>query len=42
MGKEEDPQNSNIPKIVTNENNDLIYISRAVIPNSKEKNSFQI
>ena len=37
MGKEEDPQNSNIPKVVTNENNDLIYISRAVIPNSKEK-----
>ena len=35
MSKEEDPHNKNIPKLVINQNNDLIYISRAVIPNSK-------
>ena len=35
LKEDEDPNNKNIPKIVTNENNDLIYISRAVIPNSK-------
>ena len=29
--------NKNIPKVITNENDDLIYISRAVIPNSKNK-----
>ncbi len=40
IGKEEDPKNKNIPKVVTNENNDLIYISRAVIPNSKKTNNF--
>ncbi len=40
IGKGEDPKNKNIPKVVTNENNDLIYISRALIPDSKEKNSF--
>ena len=35
LSKEENPCNKNIPKLVTNTNNDLIYISRAVIPNSK-------
>ena len=35
LSKEEDPHNKNIPKLVINQNNDLIYISRAVIPNSK-------
>ena len=29
--------NKNIPKVITNENEDLIYISRAVIPNSKNE-----
>ncbi len=38
LSKGENPQNKNIPKVITNKNNDLIYISRAVIPNSKEKN----
>ena len=33
---DEDPFNKNIPKVITNQNDDLIYISRAVIPNSKE------
>ena len=33
----ENPNNKNIPKVVTNKNNDLIYISRAVIPNSKSE-----
>ena len=35
LNDDEDPTNKNIPKVITNENNDLIYISRAVIPNSK-------
>ena len=30
--------NKNIPKVITNENEDLIYISRAVIPNKKNEN----
>ena len=34
----EDPLNKNIPKIVLKENNDLMYISRSLIPGSKEKN----
>ena len=37
LKKGEDPHNKNIPKVVTNEENDLIYISRAVIPNSKSE-----
>ena len=35
INQNEDPKNKNIPKVITNEKNDLIYISRAVIPNSK-------
>ena len=31
----EDPFNKNIPKVITNESNDLIYISRAIIPSTK-------
>lgn len=38
INEDEDPSNKNIPKVITNENNDLIYISRAVIPNSKNNN----
>ena len=34
----EDPLNKNIPKIVLNENSELIYISRSVIPSSKGEN----
>ena len=36
INNDEDPTNKNIPKVITNENNDLVYISRAVIPNSKK------
>tara|TARA_Y100001968_G_scaffold331251_1_gene385324 strand:+ start:178 stop:915 length:738 start_codon:yes stop_codon:yes gene_type:complete len=35
LSKEEDPKNKNIPKLVINKNDDLIYISRAAIPCSK-------
>ena len=38
MSKDENPHNKNIPKVITNKNNDLIYISRAAIPNSKKDN----
>ena len=38
INDDEDPTNKNIPKVITNENNDLIYISRALIPNSKKSN----
>ena len=38
LNKYEDPNNKNIPKVITNENNELIYISRAVIPSSKNNN----
>ena len=34
--KNENPYNKNIPKVATTENNDLIYISRSVIPQSKK------
>jgi len=36
--KNEDPLNKNIPKVVLNENDELIYISRSLIPNSKDEN----
>ena len=36
IGKNEIPVNKNIPKVVTTENNNLIYISRSVIPKSKK------
>ena len=32
-----DPQNLNIPKVIVNESNKLIYISRSLIPGFKEK-----
>ena len=35
IDKNEDPNNLNIPKVVIKENHDLIYISRAKIPKSK-------
>ena len=38
INEDEDPTNKNIPKVVTNEKNELIYISRALIPNSKNNN----
>ena len=38
INEHEDPSNKNIPKVITSENDDLIYISRAIIPNSKNNN----
>ena len=35
--KLEDPSNVNLPKVVVNKKNELIYISRALIPGSKKK-----
>ena len=35
INNNEDPDNVNIPKVVTNENNDLVYISRKAIPGFK-------
>ncbi len=35
--KLENPKNKNIPKVVVNSKNDLIYISRSIIPGSKKK-----
>ncbi len=37
LKKDEDPNNKNIPKVITNEENEMIYISRAVIPSSKSE-----
>ena len=37
LRKDEDPHNKNIPKVITNEENNLIYISRAVTPSSKSE-----
>lgn len=37
IGKNENPISRNIPKVIFNEKNDLIYISRALIPDSKNK-----
>ena len=33
-----DPKNINIPKVIVNESNNLIYISRSLIPGFKKKN----
>ena len=38
--KNENPLNKNIPKVVLNEKNELIYISRSLVPGSKDKNLF--
>ena len=38
ISQSEDPTHRKIPKVVTNENEDLIYISRALIPLSKDHN----
>ena len=35
LNENEDPKNKNIPKVITNEKNDLIYITRGVNPKSK-------
>ena len=35
--KSEDPESINIPKVIVNSKNDLVYISRSLIPGSKKK-----
>lgn len=37
ISSEEDPQNVNIPKVVTNEKNKMLYMSRSQIPGFKNK-----
>tara|TARA_Y100000589_G_scaffold331040_1_gene382988 strand:- start:1415 stop:2155 length:741 start_codon:yes stop_codon:yes gene_type:complete len=37
MSQNEDPSSNNVPKLVTNDNNDLIYISRSLIPAQKQQ-----
>lgn len=39
INRTESSNNRNIPKVVMDKNNDLIYISRASIPSSKNKNN---
>ena len=39
ISKLEDPKNINLPKVVVNSKNDLLYISRSLIPGSKKKNN---
>ena len=36
IGKNENPNNKNIPKVVITENDDLVYVSRSAIPQSKK------
>ena len=35
IGKNENPNNKNIHKVVITENDDLVYVSRSAIPQSK-------
>ena len=37
INKNEDPRSVNIPKLVTDKNDNLIYISRSIIPSNKDK-----
>ena len=37
----ENPASKNIPKVVMNKNNELVYISRALVPSSKKKSKIQ-
>ena len=39
IGKNEDPNNVNIPKVVTNELGDLVYMSRCALPGFKDKSN---
>jgi len=36
IGSEENPQNTNIPKVIFNENHQMVYISRQAIPGTKD------
>ena len=38
ISKNENPLNKNIPKVVLNENDELMYISRSLVPDSKNEN----
>lgn len=37
VGAQEDPHSVNIPKVITNERNELIYMSRVALPGFKDK-----
>ena len=37
LGENQDPANINLPKVITNENDDLVYMSRAVLPAFKDR-----
>ncbi|MDA1354048.1 MAG: 3-deoxy-manno-octulosonate cytidylyltransferase [bacterium] len=39
IGADEDPHSVNLPKVITNEKNELIYMSRLAIPGHKEANN---
>ena len=39
ISSDEDPENINLPKVLVNSNNELIYMSRLPIPGQKNKNS---
>ena len=39
INKNENPTNKNFPKIVINQKNELVYISRALIPGEKKKSN---
>ena len=38
--KNENPGNPNLPKVVMNENNELLYMSRSVVPSTKKTKRF--
>ena len=42
LNSDEDVNNKNIPKVVLNKKNELLYISRSAIPSSKEKSKKKI
>jgi 3-deoxy-manno-octulosonate cytidylyltransferase (CMP-KDO synthetase) len=42
IGEDEDPTSVNIPKVITTEDNKLVYMSRSVIPGFKEQKNAPI
>ena len=37
MGKNEDPSDKNVPKVITNEKDEMVYMSRLALPGFKNK-----